>query len=126
MINLEIIHDSLKELSDADYQTTFWLGGAAGEQSSFTEAICRLFDDAGLARAADSGELDRTFSRELSIKVGQLRALAKGIDDTGTPVMTVNHPGMGALRAVAKELLDLFIAESKGLAADSAVGSRRP
>lgn len=118
-MNLELILEALRELSDADYQAALWLGKSEEGQSSFTEAACALFDDAGLARALDSGALEKTYSNELCLCARQLRTLVALIDDTGTPEQTLNHPKMNALREAASELNKLFLAESQRPTPDS-------
>jgi len=112
-MNLELILEALRELSDADYQSALWDGKSAGEQSSFTEAVCVLFDDAGLAREIDSGSLERTYSKPLCQCARQLRTLVALIDDTGTPEQTMNQSKMNALREMAHELREMFLAESQ-------------
>jgi hypothetical protein len=111
MMNLELILEALRELSDADYQSALWSGKSAGEQSSFTEAVCVLFDDAGLAREIDSGSLERTYSNPLCQCARKLRAFVALIDDTGTPQQTLNQPKMKAFRELAHELREMFMAE---------------
>lgn len=113
-MNLERIIDSLQELSsDAEYQAALWGGKIEGEQASFIEAVCALFDDAGLARGIDSGALDRTYSTSLCGLARQLRSLVKMIDHRGPPAQTLNQPEMNALREVANELREMFLAESQ-------------
>lgn len=112
-MNLELILEVLRELSDADYQAALWTGKLEGEQSSFTEAVCALFDDAGLARAIDSGNLEKSYSNALCMQARQLRALVALIDDTRTPEDTLNNPKMNEMREVASELNKLFLIESR-------------
>lgn len=118
-MNLELIHESLRELSDEMLQTALWTGKSDGEQSSFTEAVCVLFNDAGLEKALDSGLLDKTYSKELCRRARQLSALVNMIDDTGTPKQTLGHPKMNDLRDMARELLELFTTESELQASNS-------
>jgi hypothetical protein len=118
-MNLELIHEALRELSDANYQAALWSGQVAGEQSSFTEAICVLFNDAGLERALDSGTLEKTYSQDLCLQARQLSSLVTLIDDTGTPAQTLNHPKMNAVRGAAQALSKLFMAEAQRPTPDS-------
>ena len=118
-MNLELIHESLRELSDEVLQATLWTGKSDGEQSSFTEAVCVLFNDAGLEKALDSGNLDKTYSKSLCRQVRQLGALVNMIDDTGTPEQTLSHPKMNVLRDAARELMELFTTESRSQTPDS-------
>lgn len=118
-MNLKLIHESLKELSDEMLQTALWTGKSDGEQSSFTEAVCVLFNDAGLEKALDSGLLDKTYSKALCRRARQLDALVNMIDDTGTPEDTLGHPKMNDLRDTARELMALFTTESHPQTPDS-------
>lgn len=118
MMNLELIFESLRELSDTDYQSALWTGQVSGEQSSFTEAICVLFTDAGLERALDSGALEKTYSKDLCLQARRLSSLVTLVDATGTPEQTLNQPVMEDIREVAHELRKLFLAESQQQASD--------
>jgi hypothetical protein len=119
-MNLQRILDTLQELSsDADYQAALWAGKIEGEQTSFIEAVCALFDDAGLARGIDSGALDRNCSTSLCRLARQLRSLVKLIDHKGSPEQILNHPKMNAIRETAHELSKLFVAESLPPSPDS-------
>ena len=111
-MNLELILEALRELSDAEYQSVLWSGKIAGEQSSFTEAVCVLFNDAGLERALDSGELEKDYSTILCLRARQLSTLVTLVDDTGNPNHTLNHPKMNAVRDAARELRKLFLDEA--------------
>lgn len=44
----EQIESCLKELSDVEFQKRVWLRGEGPENSSYTEAVCQLFDDTGI------------------------------------------------------------------------------
>lgn len=113
MINLELVLEALRELSDANYQAILWTGKSEGEQSSFTEAVCVLFDDAGLAREIDSGSLEKTYSNALCECVRQLRTLVALIDDTGSPRQTLKQSRMHNVRELSYELREMFLAESQ-------------
>jgi hypothetical protein len=111
-MNLELILEALRELSDAEYQTALWTGKLKGEQSSFVEAVCVLFDDAGLTRALDSGSLERSYSNALCLCARKLNTLVSLLDHSESPEQTLNHPKMNNLREAARELSNLFLAES--------------
>lgn len=111
-MNLDLIFEVLRELANADYQAALWTGQVEGEHSSFTEAVCVLFDDAGLARAIDSRTLEKMYSKALYECALELRTLVALIDDTGTPEQTLNHPKLDTLREVAFKLHNLFVAET--------------
>jgi hypothetical protein len=107
-MNLELIIDSLEELSDEKFHTALWSGKMKGMQSSFTEAVCILFDDSGLGIELDSGDFERNHSSELYLSVCSLRVLLREIDDSGTPEQTLRNPKMRQVREAANALKKLF------------------
>lgn len=66
--------ESLRDLSDLEYQARVWTGNSLPEMSSFVECIETLFDDSGLGAALDG---DGAFGEPVD---GQLRALSDHID----------------------------------------------
>lgn len=42
---IENIRSCLEEISDLEFQSRVWVRGEGSEVSSFTELICRLYDD---------------------------------------------------------------------------------
>ena len=126
MTNLERILDCLEELSsNREHQLALWNGEIEGVQASFTEAVCGLFDDAGLTRMLDSGELDRTYSKALCLKARRLGALTHKIDDHRiSDEEILNLPQMNSLRETAGELLALFISESNYQAPDAPLSDK--
>jgi hypothetical protein len=114
VINLETLRWSLTELASREEQEQLWLGLSKDEMSSFEEATCGVFDDAGLTRAVDSGYLRRKFSEEINNKVASLSRLVAELPRNVHPREVINHPKMEDVRKLAQELLSLFDAEGGG------------
>jgi len=112
-MNIELIMDVLKELSDdPDYQALLWSGKIEGEHASFIKAVFGLFNDSGLGRELDSGLLDRKYSTTLCQLARYLRSLLKDIDGCWEPEEIVSHSAMTTVREIAGTLRILFMAES--------------
>jgi hypothetical protein len=118
MINIGIILDTLQELSDAQYQDAIWNAKVPGRQSSYTEAVCALFDDSGLTREIDSGRLGQTYSRSLVQCAQELSRLVVLIPDTGAPREVLQHPKMNEVRALSAKLRIMLLVELKTMTED--------
>jgi hypothetical protein len=106
------VWSSLRELSDVDYQRRVWILAAGPEMSSFSEAVCELFDDSGLGRALEGQSL--VFGAEAD---HTLRTLDKAIagmpaSDLSAPSM-IDHPQMVRIRELAKRALDQIAAAAR-------------
>ena len=108
MINSETLCENLRELASRDLQEEIWLGNRENRMSSFEEAVCGVFDDAGLTRAIDTGFLQRTFSQEVHQRATELSDLVTLLPDKASPQDIIDHPRMNKVRSVASELLALF------------------
>jgi hypothetical protein len=108
MLIKNILLESLEELSDKELQEKLWLHGDENGISSFTEACCGLFDDAGLSRAVETGYLEKYFSKELCHKVDKLEWLLDKISEYLPEEEIIKHPKMDEVRVLSGELLALF------------------
>jgi hypothetical protein len=115
MINRNVLLWSLEELASKSEQERLWDGPSDSKEiSSFTEAVCGVFDDAGITRALEKGYLKSHFSSDLCQKVQELDALISHVPHYGVaPREVIEHPGMTKIRKVASELLLLFRTELK-------------
>jgi hypothetical protein len=102
MIIREII-EALEELSDVEAQKRLWVNGGPEGVSSFTEAICGVFDDGGVTRALESGELAQR--PKLQKLFEQLDALVGKVDEGRPPDQIIQDPEMAVIRDVASQLL---------------------
>ena len=108
MINHDILRWRLEELSSREEQERLWLGNNEGEMSSFTEAICGVFDDAGLTRAIESDFLQKNYSATFCRKVNELDRTINSIPENSSPRDIIDHPQMEQIRILAGEILDMF------------------
>ncbi|KAB7610181.1 hypothetical protein F9L33_14910 [Amylibacter sp. SFDW26] len=108
MINIDIICDNLEELSSIELQERLWLGKNDNLMSSYTEAVCGLFDDGRISLAIEKGYLQKKFSANLCCKVNKLQCLVDKIDDGMEVNAIIDHPRMIEIRKLSKELLALF------------------
>lgn len=92
--------DGLKELSDSNLQQRLWVDGN-DEMSSYTEAICMIFDDSGLGLSIEKGSLDEPL-------LGSFKELDEVIDtipENETPEDIMGHPNMPKLQQVASKII---------------------
>jgi len=95
------ILDGLTELSDREVQIKLWIHGDEDGMSSFTEAICGIFDDGGVTRAIEAGLI----SEPLLGLFRQLDALIDEIPEHAKPSVIIKHPVMPKVKSVALNLL---------------------
>lgn len=93
----------LNELSDSNIQKELWIEGIGGI-SSFTEAICSIFDDSGLAVLMNENGL----KDPLLSKFNELDSLLRQIPEHDAPENIINHPNMKDVKRVSNELIQLI------------------
>lgn len=93
--------DGLNELSSIELQQKLWIDGTV-EISSFTEAICSVYDDSNLALVIDRGELDKN----LVTRFKELDSIIDRIPENSDPKDIIGHPCMVDLRSYCKDLLE--------------------
>jgi len=113
MLDMTILLENLRELASEELQRKLWVHGNENQMSSFTEAICGIFDDARLTRALDTGYLEDNFSVEICQKVKKLDKLISQIPEDLPPEKIIKHPKMNAVRELSDELLVLFEGEER-------------
>jgi hypothetical protein len=111
MIIVDAVLDCLEELADARLQEDLWMARIPGQQSSPEEAMCRLFDDARLAHALDSGALDKRFSTELCLLARRLRVVMAALPYQRGVQAILKHSSMPELREVAAQLRRRLLTE---------------
>lgn len=79
MIYKENVIEALAELADEAVQRRRWVTSGGTEVSSFTEAMCQLFDDSGLGDALGKGT--PVFSKEIDRKLKDLEKMMGKIDE---------------------------------------------
>jgi hypothetical protein len=106
------IVDCLRELSDINYQKRVWLASTGPEISSYTEAVCQLFDDSGLG--VELEKHDVIFSEDIDNKLRVLHTKLAEIDDSKAPFDIINEPKMKNIRLLSMELLKLLSQRGQG------------
>jgi hypothetical protein len=100
------IIEALLELSDKELQRRRWLSRGDGEVSSFSEAICQLFDDTGLGHELERGRV--IFSFEMDELLRQFEASLKAAGSLDRKLSRdefISHPDMAAIRAISTAIL---------------------
>lgn len=108
MLNKNLLLENLHELASREVQVRLWLKGNEKEMSTYTEAICGVFDDAGLGEAIDTGFLQKSFSPAVLQSCIFLRSAVKEIGEDLHPLEVIEHSRMPVVRRIACELLELF------------------
>lgn len=113
MFDINLFLENLEELASKDLQKQLWLHGNKNRMSTFTEAICGIFDDARLTRALETGYVENNFSSELFLTAKKLDQLVGLIPDNLPPEKIIKHPKMCIVRFLSGKLLVLFAQECK-------------
>lgn len=98
-----VVLEGLIELSDRVQQEQLWLHGDGG-MSSFTEAICAVFDDGCVSRLLEEGEIDEP----LRSLFEELDGLISAVPEDADPRQVITHPSMESIRDVARRILDVL------------------
>jgi|GEM_PF-1467715 len=96
--------DALRRWSDERYQQQAWLAADGPVVSSFSEDVCQLFDDTGLATALERGEA--ALSPEIDRKLQQFALRLEAIDAMQPPATLLSSPALAEIRALAKSILE--------------------
>ena len=102
-VQFDELIDALNELSDKEVQMKLWVRGDDGHMSSFTEAICGVFDDAGITRALEKGQLEK----DVHDRFVELDKLVVQVPENLRPEKIIEHKLMPRIREVASQLLHL-------------------
>ena len=105
-MNLAMLRSRLEELASLDEQERVWLGNSSDVMSSFEEAVCGVFDDAGITRAMDSGVLRKEFGDEVFDQFRALDALIQKVPVNLAPSDLVSRPLLANIRAASCALLE--------------------
>ncbi len=105
-INIPMILNCLNELCDIAYQQRVWLASTGPEISSFTEAVCQLFDDSGLGVELEKNNI--IFSESIDTKLRMMQVKLAEINDKQAPLDIINETKMKRIRLLSGELLKLL------------------
>jgi len=107
-VDKALLLENLRELSDVTVQQRLWVHGSEKIMSSFTEAICGAFDDAGLTRALDSDAAEWPFSMDARRVAKELDRAVSLVPEDQRPEAIVRHASMDEVRGLAGELLRML------------------
>lgn len=108
-LNHALIRDCLGELSDKSFQQRIWMASSGPEVSSFTEAVCQLFDDSGLDLALNKGS---AFGNPIDDLLKQLQARLAEIPHDAPPMNIINDEKMVIVRDIASHILKIMKTDS--------------
>jgi hypothetical protein len=102
-VNTAMVIDCLKELADSDFQKSVWLASSGPEISSFTEAICGLFNDSGLCLALEKEHT--LFTEEIDALLRELEAAVGEVNEFQPRAELIDSPQMHRVRGLATKAL---------------------
>ena len=111
MIDKHDVLDCLRELSNAQFQRRVWLASSGPEVSSFSEAVCQLFDDTGLGDALDRGS--PVFSAAADSTLKNLMQAASRVDRSLSPGSLIDAPQMDLIRNLAAMAIEQISAANR-------------
>lgn len=106
-VDIELVILGLEEPSDKSEQERLWarIKNDGTEMSSFTEAICCMFDSTGLGDLLNKDTPIDRIPRQQASNLRRLRKLAGSISEDLSPIEQIEHPVMREIRQVAAETL---------------------
>lgn len=104
-VNRNLVRQNLRALADEAFQERVWLASSGPEISSFTEAVCQLFDDSGLDLALEEG---RAFGNPIDELLQQLGSMLDQIPDQRPPVEIINDLKMVDVRKLSSQILRML------------------
>lgn len=105
MINYSLLEESLRELSSEQFQREIWTGQTSQLMSSFTEAVCGVFDDSGLGDSVSTGTAQSALGSDLYRLVEELDCAVSNVDSTDSPLTLIESCEMEIVRRIAHRLL---------------------
>jgi hypothetical protein len=99
----ELVEDGLRELADEAEQRRLWTASTGPEVSSFTECVCRLFDDSGLVAELDRGR--EVYTQEIDQSLVDLERLLRRVDGRHPPEVVLADSVLAEARSLAVSIL---------------------
>lgn len=100
-----LIESCLEELSDIEFQKRVWVRGEGPEVSSYSEAVCQLFDDTAIGDFLDDTENGVVLSEELDSLLRELSNILDLIDYRIGASNIIKHPHWPKVRQLAADAL---------------------
>jgi hypothetical protein len=95
------LKESLRDLSDFEYQRRVWLSPDGPEFSSFDELVCQVFDDTGLSHVIDKPALEELVGKDAAESLRALNRAASKLEATIPPAEFIMLPEMARLAELA-------------------------
>lgn len=99
------IQNAIREIANHEFQERVWVRGEGPEVSSFTEAICRLFDDYNFDDFLDEHWHNFGFSSQLYPMLDELRNRLNEYEEKETDAEIVRDERWDEIREFAKVVL---------------------
>ncbi|MDY6803726.1 MAG: hypothetical protein SXA11_07955 [Cyanobacteriota bacterium] len=99
------IQNAVREIANPEFQERVWVRGEGPEVSSFTEAICRLFDDYNFDNFLDEHWQNFGFSSKLYPMLDELRNRLNEYEEKETDAEIVRDERWDEIREFAKVVL---------------------
>lgn len=102
------IYDAIYEISDLNLQKKLWLNqnNDTGLISSYTEAMCSLFDDFHFDEFVDDASSVKKFDFSTIYELNKLRDLLKKYDEKKSQEEIINDPEWRKVVDQAKVVID--------------------
>jgi len=102
------IYNDIKEISSRYLQEESWLGNDPNKCSSYTEVMCRLFDDNRVEDFLKSTVLEIGFSQELILVFNKLVIKLNNYSELQPDSEIINDPRWEEIRKIAEKVIVLW------------------
>lgn len=109
------IYKDIQEISSRGLQEELWLGKNPDKCSSFTEVMCRLFDDNNFEDFLNSSVYEIGFSPEIIDEIKVLSVKLENYSELSTDAEIINDPKWEEVRKKAQEVTYLWNKENPNL-----------
>ncbi len=107
-IIIENIYNDLLEISDLSLQEKLWLNrnNSTGRISSYTELVCRLFDDNNIDNFIKISASENGFSAKIVSELNLLRNKLNEYEGRGTDEEIINDPKWKEISEQASKVIE--------------------
>lgn len=105
---LNNIYEDIVEISCKSLQTEIWLGKNPNRCSSFTEVMCRLFDDNNFIDFLNHSVYELDFSVEIIYLLKALFDKLENYSELATDEEIINDPNWEEIGNIASEIVALW------------------
>lgn len=109
------IYEDILEISKREFQEELWLGKNPKKCSSFTEVMCRLFDDNSFEDFLNSSVYEIGFSPEIISELKILHAKLENYSELSSDAEIINDSKWEEVRKKAQNVILLWNKENPNL-----------